>query len=215
MKELTNEQFTQEMNFFEQLCNKAQLDLESYINGCEDDTLKEKLHNRYTEFENLVMFVINKTKFITAPASTKYHLCIPHGLLIHSISVTKTALALNKALKCNVPIYKVITASLFHDLGKHDDYIINEPTPKQKAAGYKATPPYLFNIDNEYNEHESQSLYLISKYLKLDEDEWAAILYHNSPWDGIMKCAFKKNKLLTILQYADYYSSLYLEDRPE
>ena len=48
-----------------------------------------------------------------------------------------------------------------------------------------------------------------------DEDEWAAILYHNSPWDGIMKCAFKKNKLLTILQYADYYSSLYLEDRPE
>ena len=43
--------------------------------------------------------------------------------------------------------------------------------------------------------------------------EWVAILYHNSPWDGVVKPAFKKNKLLTILSYADYYSSLYLEDR--
>ena len=215
MQEITSEQFAQEMKTFEGLCNKAQNDLQAYIDGCADLQLKDKLLRRYQEFENFVNFVVSQTNFINAPASTKYHLCIPHGTLIHSNSVAKTVIKLNNALGCNIPIYKCIMAGLFHDLGKHDDYIVNEPTEKQKAAGYKANPPYLFNTANEYNEHESQSLYIISQYVHLDEDEWVAILYHNSPWDGVTKPAFKKNKLLTILSYADYYSCLYLEDRPE
>lgn len=213
MQELNNEQFTHEMQTFENFCNKVQSDLTSYINGCEELQLKEKLEKRYNDFGNLVDYILHSTNFINAPASTRYHLCIPHGLLIHSNSVTKTCLKLNNSLKCNIPIYKIITTCLFHDLGKHDDYIENEPTEKQKQYGYKANPPYLFNTSNNYNEHESQSLYLISKFLDLDEDEWTAILYHNSPWDGVTKCAFKQNKLMTLLQMSDYYSTLYLEER--
>lgn len=215
MQELTNEQFTQEMKIFEGLCNKAQLDLESYIKGCSDLQLKEKLQKRFKDFENLVNYIVNKTQFINAPASTKYHLCIPHGVLIHSNLVTKTGIKLNNALNVEIPLYKIITTHMFHDLGKHDDYLIKEPTEKQKAAGYKAWPPYEFNTNNIYNEHESQSLYIISKFMDLDEDEWTAILYHNSPWDGVTKPAFKQNKLMTLLQYSDYWSCLYLEDRPE
>ena len=215
MQDITNEQFAQEMKTFEGLCNKAQNDLLSYINGASDLQLKDKLQRRYEEFDNFVNFVVNQTNFINAPASTRYHLCIPHGTLIHSNSVTKIAIKLNNALGCNIPLYKIITTCMFHDLGKHDDYIINEPTEKQKAAGYKANPPYLFNTTNMYNEHESQSLFIISQYMHLDEDEWIAILYHNSPWDGVTKPAFKKNMLMTLLQYSDYWSCLYLEDRPD
>lgn len=215
MQEITQEQFAQEIKTFEGLCNKAQTDLESYINGCEDLKLKEKLEKRFKDFEKFVDFVIHGTNFINAPASTKFHLCIPHGTLIHSNSVTKTLIKLNNALGCNIPLYKLIMAGMFHDLGKHDDYIVNEPTEKQKQYGYKANPPYLFNTNNEYMEHEAQSVYLISKYVDLDEDEFIAILYHNSPWDGVIKPAFKKNKLMTLLNYADYYSCLYLEDRPD
>ena len=214
MLEITNEQFSLEVKMFEGLCNKAQTDLEAYITGATDLQLKEKLSKRFEDFEKLVNYVINETKFINAPASTKYHLCIPHGLLIHSNSVTKIAIKLNNALNCEIPLYKIITTALFHDLGKHDNYIVNEPTEKQKQYGYKANPPYLFNTSNNYNEHESKSLYIISKFLELDEDEWTAILYHNSPYDGITKPAFNKNKLMTLLQYSDYYSCLYLEDRP-
>ena len=126
MQELTSEQFAQEMKTFEDLCNKAQNDLQSYINGCSDLQLKDKLTRRFQEFENLVNYVVSQTNFINAPASTKYHLCIPHGTLIHSNSVAKTAIKLNNALGCNIPIYKIITATMFHDLGKHDDYIVNE-----------------------------------------------------------------------------------------
>ena len=218
MQEITNEQFAQEMKIFEGLCNKATNELQSFINGAAascDMQLKDKLQKRYDEFNNLVNFIVNHTNFINAPASTRYHLCIPHGTLIHSNSVTKTAMKLNSALGCNIPLYKLIPTCMFHDLGKHDDYIVNEPTEKQKQYGYKANPPYLFNTENNYNEHESQSLYIISQHMHLDEDEWTAILYHNSPWDGVTKPAFKKNALMTLLQYADYWSCLYLEDRPE
>lgn len=215
MQEITSEQFAQEMKTFEGLCNKAQIDLQTYIDGSADLQTKDKLQKRFNDFEKFVNFVVQETQFINAPASTRYHLCIPHGTLIHSNSVTKLGIKLNNALGANIPLYKIITACMFHDLGKHDNYIINEPTEKQKQYGYKANPPYLYNTENTYNEHEGKSLYLISKYMQLDEDEWSAILYHNSPWDGVTKPAFKKNQLMTILQYADYYSCLYLEDRPE
>ena len=165
MKEITNEEFAREMKTFEGLCNKAQIDLQGYIDGCSDLSLKEKLIKRYNDFDNFVNFVVNETQFINAPASTRFHLCIPHGTLIHSNSVTKIAMKLNNALGCDIPLYKLITICLFHDLGKHDDYIANEPTERQKAAGYKATIPYSYNTEITYNEHESQSVYLISKYM--------------------------------------------------
>ena len=212
MRELNQEEIEREIKTFENFCNKAQTNLQLYINGCEDISLREKLQKRFNDFEKLITFIINESHFIQAPASTRYHLCIRHGLLLHSNLVTKTALNLNKSLNCDIPIYKVITDALFHDLGKHDDYIENEPTEKQKAAGYKATPPYLFD-EAEYNPHESESLYILQKFIDLDEDEWVAILYHNSPYDKVEKVNFKQNKLLTILQYSDYWSSLYLEPR--
>ena len=112
-----------------------------------------------------------------------------------------------------MPIYKCITTGLFHDLGKHNDYTKKEPTEKQKAAGFKATPPYEYNTSGIYDEHESESIFIISKYMELDKDEFMAILYHNSPWDGVTKPIFRQNKLMTILQNADYYSTLYLEER--
>lgn len=213
MQELTQEQLTKELQLFEGFCNKAQTDLETYIDNCSDLQTKEKLEKRYKQFEELVTFVTTGTKFIGAPASTKYHLCIQYGLLVHSNNVTKICLKLNNTLNANIPIYKVITVCLFHDLGKHDDYIKNEPTEKQKAAGFRANPPYTFNKKDVYNRHESTSLYLISKYLELDEDEWSAIMYHNSPWDGDLKPLFESNKLMTLLQHADYWSSLYCEQR--
>ena len=212
MQELTQEQFAQEMKVFEGMCNKAQLDLQTYIDGCSDLQLKEKLQKRFNDFEKFVNYIVSNTGYINAPASTRYHLSISHGLLVHSNSVTKTMIKINNALQANIPLYKLINVGLFHDLGKSDDYIENQPTEKQKAAGYKATPPYLFN-EKEINPHESESLYIMQKYIDIDEDEWIAILYHNSPYDRVEKINFKQNMLHTILQYSDYWSTLYLEER--
>lgn len=213
MNDLTMDQFAQEMKIFEGLCNKVINDLDNRINNTNDLQLKDKLIKRKKDFDKFVNYVVNETNFINAPASTRFHLCIDHGLLVHSNSVAKTILKLNQALNCEIPIYKCIIVGLFHDLGKHNDYIKKEPTEKQKAAGFKATPPYEYNTSGIYDEHESESVFIISKFMELDKDEFMAMLYHNSPWDGVTKPIFRQNKLMTILQNADYYSTLYLEER--
>lgn len=213
MNDLTMDQFAQEMKMFEGLCNKAINDLDNHINNTTDLQLKDKLIKRKNDFDKFVNYVVNETNFINAPASTRFHLCIDHGLLVHSNSVVKIMLKLNQALNCEIPIYKCITTGLFHDLGKHNDYTKKEPTEKQKAAGFKATPPYEYNTSGIYDEHESESVFIMSKFMELDKDEFMAILYHNSPWDGVTKPIFRQNKLMTILQNADYYSTLYLEER--
>ena len=57
MQEITTEQFAQEMKTFEGLCNKAQNDLQLYIEGCADLQLKDKLIKRYDEVNDFVNFV--------------------------------------------------------------------------------------------------------------------------------------------------------------
>ena len=167
MKDLTLEQFEQEMKIFEGLCNKAIDNLNFYIEDTKDLQMKDKLTKRRTDFENFVNYVVNETNFINAPASTRYHLSIEHGLLVHSNLVTKTLLKLNQSLNCEIPIYKIISTGLFHDLGKHNDYIPKEPTEKQKAAGYKANPPYEFNVAGIYDEHESESVFIMNKFIRI------------------------------------------------
>jgi len=213
MNNITKERLESELTMYGNICNKILNDMNTTQKNTTDLKLKGKLESRIIGFEKLVNFVFDETQFIKAPASTKYHLAIKHGLLLHSISVAKLAMKMNNTLKAEIPIYKLLTVALFHDLGKENQYVVNQPTNKQKQYGYSANPPFLWNPNQEYNEHESRSLYYLSQYIQLDEDEWVAIQYHNSPWDGTTKCAFKQNKLLTILQMCDYYSTVYLEER--
>lgn len=207
MQEIGTQRFEQEMRMFEGFCNKAVASMDEIIETTTDLRLKDELIEKKANFEKFIEFVTTKTDFISAPCSTKYHLCIPHGLLIHSNSVTKTAIKLNNALNAEIPLYRIIITCMFHDLGKHDDY---EPN----TGNNKYYVPYNFS-QLSYSEHEDQSAYLLMKYNLLNEEDFVAIVSHNSPWDGNVKCAFKQNKMMTILQNADYWSTLYLEDRPE
>lgn len=220
MQQLTPVQYKAEMEMFESFCNRAMDSMNKEIKQWENEPNEairndniNKLKKRQNDYMEFINYLLEKTQFLQAPASTKYHLCIPHGLLVHTNSVVKTGLKLNKTL-CGLPEHKIIIPFQAHDIGKHNQYKANEPTEKQKQYGYPATIPYSFNDKQIYNEHESRSLYMISQYIQLDEDEWVAIMYHNSPWDGNSKCAFKQNKILTLLQMADYWSTTYLEDRP-
>ena len=215
MKEISTLDFENELKLFENLCNKALNDIKLKSESSNSNLEKAKLDKRYTSFEEFVQYVLNNTDFITAPASTKYHLCISHGLLIHSNSVAKTLLKLNKSLESNSPVYKLITCGLFHDIGKYPQYIKNEPTEKQKQYGYSATIPYSFNNGIVWFEHEVRSLYIISKFIDLDEDEYQAIMYHNEPAEhGLSyKGTFQIGKLASLLQMADMYSTLFLEER--
>jgi len=194
--------------------------------------MTEDLKNKYEYLKSLVVTraesfyktmdcLENNTLYLTAPASYKYHLCKECGLLEHSVNVAMTMIKLKSALKAQeISDETCVIVALLHDVGKVGNekmpmYIENVPTEKQRESGFLATPPYLVNNDLTFMEHQVRSLYLLYKVaefgLDLTEEEWGAIQYHNEPWDT-QKSVFRKNKLMTLLQMADYWACCYQEE---
>lgn len=74
--------------------------------------------------------VLDEIGFFTSPASTKYHLSVPGGLLQHSINVAEAAMEL-----CETPRFKtcdkraVFVAALLHDVARLGNI------SKSRAAG--------------------------------------------------------------------------------
>ena len=54
--------------------------------------LKDKVIIRKQEFIELMNYIEIKTSYLTAPASTRFHLCIEGGLLEHSVNVAENLL---------------------------------------------------------------------------------------------------------------------------
>ena len=159
-------------------------------------------------FKNLMIYLENNTEWLTSPASTRYHCSYENGLIDHSVSVAEVIIKLKKILAPEIELGSAALVGLLHDCGKQGQYIMKPPTVKQQQYGYPGS--IVFNEDLVYMEHESRSLKIISKFMELTDEEWGAIEYHNQPWNG-QSSAFRKNKLMTLLQNSDYWSTVYLE----
>ena len=149
--------------------------------------LKARVVERKAEFQELMKYVENETVYLTAPASTRFHLCHEQGLLEHSVNVAETLLKLKSTLAPEISDESCVIVALLHDLGKagmpgNPQYIKNEPTAKQKAYGYSANPPYRFNNEMIYLSVPIRSLYLITSRFPLTEEEVQAIAYHDGQY---------------------------------
>lgn len=184
--------------------------------------------SKVTSFNNFIKYIESKTSYLTAPASTKFHLSCPHGLLIHSISVTSIMLndKESKWYYKDIPDESIIIAGMFHDLGKaglslEDPYYIEcEATEKQKMYGYGPSQPYKVNVPENYSniksgtlEHAHSSALMVAKfYSAATYDELFAILIHDgTEKDSNKDYTFKENKLHTLLHHADVESSKWAE----
>ncbi len=171
--------------------------------------LKAKVTSRKEEFEGLMSYIENETAFLTAPASTRFHLSRERGLLEHSVNVAETLLKVKAALAPEVSDESCVIAGLLHDLGKagmpgNPQYLKNEPSPKQRAYGYPASTPYRFNRDLLYLSVPVRGLYLIASRFPLTEEEVQAIVYHDGQYvEDNRSVAAKEEKLTLLLQYAD------------
>lgn len=179
--------------------------------------LKDKVMDRKEEFQALMSYVDNETEYLTAPASTRFHLCHEQGLLEHSVNVAETLLKLKSTLAPEISDESCVIVALLHDLGKagmpgNPQYIKNEPTPKQKAYGYAANPPYRFNNELTYLSVPIRSLYLITPRFPLTEEEVQAIAYHDGQYvEDNRSVATREEKLTLLLQYADNWSCFVVE----
>ncbi len=181
------------------------------------EALKEKVDGRWAEFAELMKFIETETAYLTAPASTKFHLCKEGGLLEHSVNVAENLLKIKNVLAPEISDESCVIVALLHDLGKagmpgEPQYLKNEPSQKQKAYGYPASTPYRFNKDLLYLSVPVRSLYLVASRFPLTEEEVQAIVYHDGQYvEDNRSVAAKEEKLTLLLQYADNWSGFVVE----
>ena len=179
--------------------------------------LKDRVVLRRVQFQRLMNRLEISVDWLNAPASTKYHMNKPHGLLEHSVNVAETMLKIKEVFAPEISDESCVIVGLLHDLGKagtpgNPQYLKNEPSEKQKWAGYPATIPYKFNQDLVYLSVPIRSLYLILPKLPLSEEEVQAIAYHDGQYvEDNRSVAAKEEKLTLLLQYADSWNGFITE----
>ncbi|MDR2599306.1 MAG: HD domain-containing protein [Oscillospiraceae bacterium] len=182
------------------------------------EALKAKVIHRADEFANLIEFIETKTAWLTAPASTRFHLCRENGLLEHSVNVVETLLRLKETLYPIIDDESCVIVGLLHDLGKAGtpegaQYLKNEPTPRQKQYGYGPTYPYSYNKNLTYLSVPIRSLYLALPFIDLTEEEAQAIAYHDGQYvEDNRSVASNERPLTLLLHYADNWCGFVIED---
>ncbi|MBT9160543.1 MAG: hypothetical protein DDT26_01830 [Dehalococcoidia bacterium] len=181
------------------------------------NALKKLVTKRKAEFDNLINFIENETTWLTAPASSRYHLCKEGGLLVHSVNVAETLLKLKGNLAPEISDESCVIVALLHDLGKvgmpgQPLYQKNDPSEKQQRYGFKPDYPYRLDYTLTYLSIPVRSLYLAQRHLTLSEEEVQAIVYHDGQYvEDNRSCARREKPLTLLLQYADSWSGFVIE----
>jgi len=183
------------------------------------EDMKSKVKSRADDFADLIDFIENRTSWLTAPASTRFHLCREHGLLEHSVNVAETLIRLKDTLYPMIEDESCVIVALLHDLGKAGTpegalYLKNEPTDRPRRAGHGPPAPYSYNNRLTYLSVPIRSLYLALPFIDLTEEEAQAIAYHDGQYVDDNRSSAKNERPLTLLlQYSDNWCGFVVEDR--
>lgn len=160
-----------------------------------------------------LMNALEATDFYTAPCSTRYHLCVPGGLVQHSLNVYDRLWSLVQANGFNYSRETVAVVSLFHDLCKANTYGVENRWCKVDGQ-WEQYETYTYAEQFTYG-HGEKSVYYLMKYLVLTDEEAQAIRYHMGAWqDGERRSAgnaFKQNNLAVLLHIADMMATYFDE----
>jgi hypothetical protein len=167
--------------------------------------LQSNVVERKKDFDDFIRFLERETTWLVSPASTKYHLSEEKGLLKHSVGVTKTLLKLRELLTPHLSEESCVIVGLFHDVGK-----VGMPgSPRYLKQGDR----FVYNIDQVEMQIAQRSLYLVSKYIPLSDEEAQAILYHDGQYILENRCiAHKECPLTLLLTFADTWTAAICED---
>ena len=149
---------------------------------------------------------LRKSDFYEAPASTRFHLARPGGLVEHSLHVYERLKQLCECETLNNPAFKapptesVAIVGLLHDICKVGVYIQEpknqktyDPQKVAAASSYQVKHDQLGDFiwetvigyrfeDSLCFGHGEKSAYIISSFMKLTREEAFAIRYHMGPW---------------------------------
>ena len=139
--------------------------------------------------DKLIAFLVDKTDYFIAPASTRFHNDFDGGLARHSLNVyfrlaqlvaafsakgdiLDTAAANNESLKDSV-----IIVALLHDLCKTGFYKKEMRNRKDEQGNWEQYPFYTIDDTLPYG-HGEKSVYMVSSFIRLTREEAMAIRWH-------------------------------------
>ena len=169
---------------------------------------------------------IESSDFFTAPASTRFHLSSPGGLLEHSLHVFERmkAICANEATITpgfNEPSMETIAlCGLLHDICKANFYAVEMRNRKNDQGRWEQYPFYVVDDKLPYG-HGEKSVYIVSGFMRLSREEAMAIRWHMGFSDNDFKGggysvgnAFEKFPLAVLLHIADLQAT-YLDETGE
>lgn len=193
--------------------------------------MKDKFIKAYTENitrpgADKLLAWIESSDFFTAPASTRFHLSSPGGLLEHSLHVFERmkAICANEATITpgfNEPSMETIAiCGLLHDICKANFYAVEMRNRKNDQGRWEQYPFYAVDDKLPYG-HGEKSVYIVSGFMRLSREEAMAIRWHMGFSDNDFKGggysvgnAFEKFPLAVLLHIADLQAT-YLDETGE
>jgi len=175
------------------------------------------------QVKDFVTWLGKKTKWYDAPASTKYHLAVPGGLLIHSVGVTDTALTLRRALMPDLPVDSVIFCAMFHDVGKIYAKVAEDGTGRiisryepniLKGTGRLSDKvPFHYTSEGDNGIHMTiKDAMLPLKFVDLSDCEIQALMNADGQYVPINKTLqHKETPLACIIHWADFWNGHVVE----
>lgn len=134
--------------------------------------------------EKLLDYLVTKTDFFTAPASTMFHGSYEDGLVEHSLNVYYCLKdycnreTVKQKYGLNVSDETIAIVSLLHDICKFGCYKVSSRNVKNETTGqWEKVPFYKFDDDLPYG-HGEKSVYIASSFMRLTREESFAIRYH-------------------------------------
>ena len=176
---------------------------------------------------------IQKSDFYKAPASTKYHLACPGGLLQHSLNVLDALRGLlswrsdgvweyraaGKVVD-TIPDDSVIMMALLHDICKTHFYGTSTRNVKNETTGRWEKVPFYTVNDMMPLGHGPKSAMIIKQYTTLTSQELYAIWHHmgmngNYENDNAVGKSIEMYPAVLALQTADMMASRFMEGEKE
>ena len=174
---------------------------------------------------------LEKSDFFTAPASTRFHLSEPGGLVKHSIHVYERLREMfSNELERNTdgPVIlsdedeeKIAVCGLLHDICKVNFYGVEMRNRKNEQGQWEKYPFYVINDQLPYG-HGEKSVYLIERFMRLRTEEAMAVRWHMGGFDDSVRGgsfslahAFEKYPLAVKLHLSDLEATYLHENRSE
>lgn len=167
--------------------------------------------------------------WLSSPASSKFHLCVENGLLIHSVVVTEKAVAIRDAIMPGLALDSVILCAMFHDLGKVWGTIGTRDTLRAFVSSTEScvTPYYVekfkkdktpaaqrYQVENQLGRCSVpvNSVRLVERYIDLTDAEAQAIVAHDGQYvPGNREYQHREHPLTLITHMADMWTGHVVE----